>query len=340
MDLLPDEAQQEIIDATATFLDDAMPIGRLREGGRPAARPDDALLRQMGELGWFGLGLPEDLGGIGSSLAEEVLLFREIGRRVGSVQLLATVLATRVAAAGGDPVRAEALVAGAERAGWAEPIGAVSIANRSVEGRFQVFDGRDADCWIAADESGAVLLDPRASRAEEHPCLDEFTDLAHVAFEGAAPLARVGPEDALVERAAVLAASMLSGLAESARDQGAAYARERFQFGKPIGIFQAVKHPCADMAVRCEASWSQTCHAALALRDGREDAAFQVSAAKHLAGEAAQENAAANLQVHGGYGFTTEYDAHLLVKRAHVLRAIAGGSRHHLRRILAAPPQT
>ena len=130
---------------------------------------------------------------------------------------------------------------------------------------------------------------------------------------------------------------MLVGIAEAARDQAAAYAVERMQFGKPIGVFQAVKHRCADMAVRCEAGWSQTCYAALALRDGERDAAFQVSVAKHLAGEAAEENAAANVQIHGGYGYTTEYDAHVLVKRAQVLRALAGAPRWHLRRVLDAP---
>ena len=141
----------------------------------------------------------------------------------------------------------------------------------------------------------------------------------------------------LFDRAAVLSAAMLVGLAEAARDQGAAYAQERVQFGKPIGVFQAIKHPCADMAVRCEAAWSQTCYAALALRDGLGDAAFQVSAAKSLAGDAAKDNASANLQIHGGYGFTTEYDAHTLVKRTHVLNALAGTQRLHLRRVLEAP---
>ena len=339
MDLLPDEAQQEIIDATAAFLDDAMPIERLHGDGTAAARPDAAGLTQMAELGWFGLSLDEEQGGVGFTLVEEALLFRESGRRVGAVQLLATALAARVAVLAGDTERAEALIAGRQRAGWAEAIETATLGSE-VSGRFQVFAGAGADSWIAADETGAALLDPiTAATTEGIPCLDEFTDLHHASFANTAPLASVGAGDAIVDRAAVLAAAMSTGVAESARDQGATYAQERFQFGKPIGIFQAVKHPCADMAVRCEAAWSQTAYAALALRDGTEDAGFHVSCAKHLADEAARENAAANLQIHGGYGFTVEYDAHLFVKRAHVLAAMAGSSRRHLGRVLAAPAQ-
>ena len=336
MDLLPDESQQEIIDATAAFLEDAMPIERVRTGGAGAARPDDALLAQIAELGWFGLGLEEAAGGVGFSLVEEALLFREVGRRIGPLQLLATALAARVAVLGGDTARAEALLAGRARAGWAEAVGGATLGP-TVSGTFQVFDGEGTACWLAVGADGAVLIDPDSATAETKPCLDEFTTLQHASVEGAAALVSVGAEHGIAERAAVLSAALCCGVAESARDQAAAYAQERFQFGKPIGVFQAIKHPCADMAVRCEAAWSQTAYAALALRDGHEAGAFHASCAKHLAGEAAQENAAANLQVHGGYGFTTEYDAHLFVKRAHVLRSVAGDTRHHLARVLAAP---
>lgn len=340
MDLLPDEAQQEIIDQTAAFLAEAMPIDRLRSRDQAAGRPDDATWAQIAELGWLGLAIDEDRGGVGFTLAEEALLQREIGRCVGSVSLLATPLAAHVAAAAGNAALVGELIAGARRVGWAEsmePSGG-RPSTGSLSGAFQVFDGREASLWLAVDPGGAALIDPTtATGTEAKPCIDEFTSLDHVAFDGATPVATVGAEAGLFERAAGLSAAMLVGLAEAARDQGATYAQERVQFGKPIGVFQAIKHACADMAVRCEAAWSQTAYAALALRDGLEDAAFQTSTAKSLAGEAAKENAAANLQIHGGYGFTTEYDAHVLVKRTHVLNAIAGTPRSHLRRVLEAP---
>ena len=337
MDLLPDESQQEIIDQTSAFLDEAMPIDRMRAHGESAARPDAALLSQMAELGWFGLAIGEERGGIGFTLAEETLLFREIGKRIGSVGLLATAVAAHIADACGDVALLQKLIAGKLRVGWAEPFAALDLRD-SASGRFQVFDGGDADLWLAANPSGAALLAPEAATfREQKPCLDEFTELLHTQFIPTSASVTADAGCRIVERASVLAAAMLVGLAEAARDQATAYAQERFQFGKPIGVFQAIKHPCADMAVRCEAAWSQTCYAALALQGDQDDALFQVSAAKNLAGDAAKENAAANVQVHGGYGFTTEYDAHLLVKRTHVLNAIAGTPRWHLQRVLAAP---
>lgn len=345
MDLLPDEAQQEIIDQTAAFLDEAMPIERLRTRDETAGRPDDATWTQIAELGWFGLAIDESRGGVGFTLAEEALLFREVGRRVGSVSLLATSLAAHVAAVAGEDALLASLVAGEKRVGWAvlatpAPGSGMGELGPAITGQFQIFDGAPADLWLAVDERAAVLLDPSsAARSETKPCLDEFTALTHAELNDVTPvvLANTDAAAALFDRAAVLAASMLVGLAETARDMGAAYAKERVQFGKPIGVFQAIKHPCADMAVSCEAAWSQTCYAALALRDEYDDASFQVSAAKSLAGDAAKDNASANLQIHGGYGFTTEYDAHLLVKRAHVLNALAGTPRTHLRRVLEAP---
>jgi alkylation response protein AidB-like acyl-CoA dehydrogenase len=337
MDLLPNEAQQEIIDQTATFLDETMPIDRCRTGGVENARPDAQKLAQIAELGWFGLALPEDRGGIGFSLAEELLLHREIGRCAGSVGLLATTLAAHVADAGGDETLRDRIIAGEYLVGWAEPIDETDLSS-SISGRFQVFDGSEARLWLATTNSGAVLLDPSTTANRvERTCLDEFTQLLHVAFDRALPVVQISSSAAIFERAAVLAAASLVGLATTARDQSVRYAQERFQFGKPIGVFQAIKHPIADMAVRCEASWSQTCYAALALGDGHDDAAFQISAAKSLAADAASENAAMNVQVHGGYGFTTEYDAHVLVKRAHILNAIAGSPQWHLQRVLIAP---
>jgi alkylation response protein AidB-like acyl-CoA dehydrogenase len=349
MDLLPDEAQQEIIAQTAAFLDEAMPIERLRTRDKTAGRPDDATWSQIAELGWFGLAIDEAKGGVGFSLVEEALLFREVGRHVGSVSLLATSLAAHVAAAAGEDALLAALIAGEKRVGWASPStppsplsaassnGAADLGS-SITGRFQVFDGEPADLWLAVDERAAVLIDPSSAvRTDPKRCLDEFSALNHAELENVTTVALARADAVLFDRAAVLSAAMLVGLAEAARDQGAAYAKTRVQFGKPIGVFQAIKHPCADMAVRCEAAWSQTCYAALALRDGLGDAAFQVSAAKSLAGDAATENAAANLQIHGGYGFTTEYDAHTLVKRAHILNALAGTPRMHRRRVLDAP---
>lgn len=336
MDLLPDENQQEIIDATASFLDDQMPVSRLRDEDAAAVRHGEVLHAQMAELGWFGLGLSEADGGVGFTLVEEALLFREIGRRLGSTRVLASVIAAHVAAGAKDVARRDALIAGELSAAWAELQRGASLGD-VLDGPLLAFDASGADLLVVACDAGAVLVDRSSLRElRSVPCIDEHTELAEVTLARVAPVARVGAEAGLGLRASALVSAMLVGVAETARDQAVAYACEREQFGKPIGIFQAIKHRCADMAVRCEVAWTQTCYAALALRDGHADAPFQASAAKVLATQAAQENAAHNVQVYGGYGFTVEYDAHLLVKRAHVLDQVCGATRSHLGRVLEA----
>ena len=136
----------------------------------------------------------------------------------------------------------------------------------------------------------------------------------------------------------MLVAAVLVGVAEAARDDAVSYVKDRFQFGKPIGVFQAVKHPCADMAVACEAAWFQTTMAAIAMRDGLPDASFQAAAAKAVATRSAIRGAESDVQIHGGYGFTAEYDPHLFVKRAHVLDRLAGDTSRQLADVLAGSP--
>jgi len=103
----------------------------------------------------------------------------------------------------------------------------------------------------------------------------------------------------------------------------AGYAAIREQFGKAIGSFQGVKHPCADMAVRSAVARSQLYFAACAFDAGAADLAFHVGAAKRLADGAALDNARSNIQVHGGIGMTDAANPHLLLKRAHLLQFVA-----------------
>ena len=336
MDLLPDPEQREIVAATRTFLEAELPLSRLQSD--PGL--DDDTWRTLAELGWLGLGLDGERGGVGYGLAEETLLFVELGRFLLPTSLLAAALAARVASAAGDADTARAIVDGRRRVALAEArdTPAAAIGPR-VSGRFWMLDGAGAELLLVCDAGGGALLDAGAlGAAEPRPSLDEATGLAALESDGAEALAFVpAAAEPVWLRGALLASAMLVGIAEAARDAGSAYASERRQFGKPIGVFQAVKHRCADMAVRAEAARSLLLYAALALRDGRADAASQVSAAKARAGEAALENARANIQIHGGYGFTVEYDAHFYLKRCHVLNRVMGTPRDHLAALIAGP---
>jgi alkylation response protein AidB-like acyl-CoA dehydrogenase len=142
----------------------------------------------------------------------------------------------------------------------------------------------------------------------------------------------------LAARAQVLLAAALVGLAEHACDLAVEYAKVREQFGKPIGSFQAIKHRCADMAVRQRLAWYQTSLACLKLENGAPDAALHVASAKLLAAEAAHENGRACVQIHGGIGFQAECDAHWFLKRARVYDQAGGDIDRQAAVVLAAPP--
>jgi alkylation response protein AidB-like acyl-CoA dehydrogenase len=126
-------------------------------------------------------------------------------------------------------------------------------------------------------------------------------------------------------RLRLIDAAALAGISQAAVDMSVAYAGTRAQFGRPIGSFQAVKHHCANMVSAARRARDQTGFAAVAVDEGRDDAALQVECALFVAGLAALENAGKNIQIHGGMGFSDEADPHLLLKRAQVLTAIAGG---------------
>jgi alkylation response protein AidB-like acyl-CoA dehydrogenase len=139
----------------------------------------------------------------------------------------------------------------------------------------------------------------------------------------------------LHERALLLLGAFAVGIAEATRDMAVEYAKTREQFGRPIGSFQAIKHICADMAIRCEAAACQTTFASLVLAEGHDGAAFHATSSKLVAAAAAVKNASQNIQVHGAIGFTAEADPHLFLKRAHVIERLWSDSRRCRDRLLS-----
>jgi alkylation response protein AidB-like acyl-CoA dehydrogenase len=139
-------------------------------------------------------------------------------------------------------------------------------------------------------------------------------------------------------RGLALASAVLVGISQAVTELAVEHAKNRVQFGRPIGVNQAIKHACVDMAVSTEAALQQTLFGAISLRSGRTDAEFQVLAAKVVAGRAAIDNAAHCIQIHGGMGYTDEHNAHLYLKRAHVLDHFFCDSRVSLSALLAADP--
>jgi alkylation response protein AidB-like acyl-CoA dehydrogenase len=285
MDLTPNADQEALRSATADWCRDNMPLDQAR--ARPAG-----LWQQLEEMGWTGMTTPA----MGLDHATEALIFAELGRFLAPIGLLSTAVSAR----------------------WMDSNAKVALAIPS-DKTVRVIDPQDcvSALGVWGDRAGIIKL-PMG--------LD-----AQIGLDLSAPFATIplALEPNLLDDTCaalhlqLLAAAYAVGCADSARDMAASYAKIREQFDRPIGWFQALKHLCSDLAVRCEVARSQLCYAACALDSNDADVKFHIAAAKRLADQAAMENARANIQVHGGIGMTDEATPHLCLKRAHLLSFIA-----------------
>jgi acyl-CoA dehydrogenase len=295
-------------------------------------------------LGFFALGLPEALGGAGYAITEEMVLFEELGRVLAPGPWLGSVLAAHALADADGRAREalERVVAGEVRAAacidaWG---GALSLRGDRIAGtRDGVLSAGLADAFLVVDDAG-VLFVPKcdAVAVAAAPSLDATNPVGTVTFRDAPciVLSRDGAAVSDLRRAAtVLACADAVGGTARTVEMSVEYSKVRHQFGKPIGSFQAVKHRCADMAVRAEVARSATIYATVSVRDDARDADYQVAVAKILAANAYVQNSADNVQNHGGMGFTWECDAHLYVKRARAFDTTLGPRRAQLDALVA-----
>lgn len=319
MYLAPDGDEIEIANAAADFLADALSIERLHHTDSADLKPD--LRKSLGEMGWYALAVPEALGGSGLSAIEHVLFFREAGRQCAPVDLLSQCLAANAIA---DADLRQAVIAGE-----------TGVA-------LLVTDGQGYRLFGSPEASHALLVGPEETHlyalagvaTEPRPALDPANSIRVLAQLPVPLESRQGAD--IWQLGQLGTSAMLVGIAEAALDLIVEYAKVRETFGRKIGTYQAVRHPCADMAVRVEAARAQLWYAATALKEGRADALAHLDAAKHLANHAANANADANIQLHGGIGVTDEHDAHLLMKHALVLARLFGSKRGLLSRLLNA----
>jgi alkylation response protein AidB-like acyl-CoA dehydrogenase len=319
MYLAPDGDEIEIADAAAGFLADAMPIDRLH---LPDSADMNAALRQrLGEMGWFALAVPESGGGSGLSAVEHALFFREVGRQCGPIDILAQCLAANAIT---DPQLRRDVIAGDRGI-------ALLVADGS---SYRLLGNGEADHALLVSPGGAELLPLAGIDTAARPALDPANSMHRVA---ALPASAESVSGSHIWRLGQVGVSaMLVGIAEASLDLIVEYAKVRETFGRKIGTWQAVRHPCADMAVRVEAARAQLWYAAAAIKEERGDAEIHLDAAKHLANQAALANADTSIQLHGGIGVTDEHNAHLLLKHALVLSRLFGSKRGLLARLLNA----
>lgn len=338
IDLQPSSEQEQIVRSVTDFLANELPLERLRSPLDARPNEDGSKWTALGSLGLFGLGLAESLGGVGYGLAEEVLVFREFGRFLVSPAALSSVLGARVAAHSGRPDLISSIASGEMRLGLAVPF-EYGAQQPPLDGEYYLIDGSGLDWWLTWNDAGAALIPGAAFTAiEEVASIDWTVSLARARLAHCAPDLWVRSDvDEIAQRASLLAAAMLTGVAESAVADSVEYVKARHQFGQPLGAFQSVKHRCADMATRAGAAWCQTLFAALMLQQGSADSAFQIAAAKIVATDVALRNAAADIQNLGGMGFTSEQNPHLFLKRAHLLDRIGGDLTWHQERLMAMP---
>lgn len=329
MDLLLTDEQEGLRDAFGKGIAKELPLERLHGAQRQAL--DDAALLTFADLGWLRMSMPEEWGGLGLTYAEEVLLFRELGRNLGPLSLLAGVLAARVAAGSGQMDLAESILNG-EAVGLVVPEPTAEAAFGGA-GRVRLLSTGKCEKGVLVLPETAILLDVSQLEGSTSPCLDD-TLAMHCFDAGEARVVAQADGPGLWRHGLLLAAAMFVGQAEGARNMILDYAKVRETFGRPIGAYQAVRHPIAEMTARAEHARCQIYYAALALGMDRADAAMQVAAARAVAQDAARKNADVNIQLHGAVGITSELSAHLFLKRGIVLSNLFGRKKAALHQVL------
>jgi alkylation response protein AidB-like acyl-CoA dehydrogenase len=335
VNLLPGTEQLEIISAAGDFLAKRLPVERIRAERGAEISVSQQLWREGAEMGLLTLGLDEESGGSGRPFDDEVLLFIELGKRLAPGPFLACTLAARVAARCGDAALAEQIGSGRALVALAVLRGDGEV--RPVKGTFDLFEPAGASYALVVARDGAALVDiDDLGSSTRVDSTDPGTRIASVTVESAEPLHWLPANNEWIwARATVLSAAYLTGLAAASAAAAVEHAKTREQFGKPIGVHQAIKHTCVDMEIAAEAAQAQTLFAAIALAGGRADALLQVLSAATVAGSAAVDNAAAGIHVFGGMGYTFENDMHLYLKRAHVFRHFFGEPTELLAELLA-----
>lgn len=291
------------------------------------------------ELGLSGIGIPESAGGAGLGLVELAIIAEAAGAQVAALPMLGSLaMAAQAIAAGGSAGQQAAhlpgLLSGEVIAGYVHHSGLTSDGNALTGEAGFVAHGASAQVLVITSNTGAWIIPANAPGVTVTPLttMDQTRPYARVTLAGAAgePLADAGAAIAAAHRAGfvTLAAEALGG-AQACLDRTVEYAKERVQFGRPIGSFQAYKHRLADMMIEVEQARSAVYWAACTVDEGSGDAAMALHAAKSFATDTFFRCAGDMIQLHGGIGFTWEHDAHIFFKRARSLQAMLGNGNWH-----------
>jgi alkylation response protein AidB-like acyl-CoA dehydrogenase len=363
--------EQEILRAEVRkFLDANAPLDEVRRMMETPDGHSPDLWREMARLGWLGLLVPEALGGAGLGWVDLTVVLEECGRTLFPSPLLASTLAVLALRENGTPEQQEhwlpAIADGSrlfttallEASDTLSPDGVQLRAERSADGwslhgeKLFVPDACSATDFIVSARCGeepdsiALLVverDAPGLAVEAMPCMDATKRLGRLRLDGVrVPDANLlaAPQRAgwaavarLLDHAAAAVTAEAIGAAEGVHALTVQYAAQRIQFGAPIGRFQGVKHPLAEMYVDIESFKSLLYYAAWCLDESPDEAPLYVSMAKAYASDAFTRIGIDAIELHGALGYTWEYDAQLYLKRSKWAKTAYGGSDHHYDRV-------
>ncbi|SDF50883.1 Acyl-CoA dehydrogenase [Blastococcus aurantiacus] len=348
MTLIDTDDQRDLASSVKRFVAGQAPMSAVRKTIASEASFDPEVWRRLSQdLGVAGLAIPEEYGGAGASWAELVVALRELGAGLVPTPLLATsVLATgTLLALDDEEARREWLPRFAEgtaigtlavsegpRREWPVADSAVVVADGALTGtKTAVLNAADADVLLVTTAEGVFLVEKGApgltiTRVES---LDLTRGIANVSFEGTPGRLLAGDAAAAIEKVADLAnlalAAEQAAATKACLDMTTEYAKIRYSFGQPIGIYQGVKHPLADIYTDWALTDAAVRKASESLAEGSPTASLDAASARLLASSGYVEAAKMTMLLHGGIGFTWEHDAHLYYRNAITGNVLLGG---------------
>ena len=315
------EEQQELAATVRSLLTKRADPAAVRAAMVSESGYDEDLWRTLCEqIGVAALGIPEKYDGAGFTLFESLVALEEIGRSLAPSPLLASLVAAEALLAGGDDDAKQRLL---------PRIAAGEVATLSLDDGPTLFADQ-ATVLLAVRGDDLLELDPSSSDPRWLPSMDQTNRFGSLDAAQGTPVGNGAAARARAELVgAVGVAALQAGCAARALEMTVGYSKERVQFGRPIGSFQALKHRMADLLVLVEMCRSASWAASYAVSVGADHAEQLAHVAKSYCSDALDKIAAETVQLHGGIAITWEHDAQLVFKRAHALSQQFGQAHRH-----------
>jgi alkylation response protein AidB-like acyl-CoA dehydrogenase len=312
--------QRAIKETARDLLAKRFKLEKLRELAESKTYADDAW-SEVSELGWPGIFIAEENGGQGLGVLELVILLEELGYVLAPLPFLSNAAAGLILQDAGATDRLEGVASGEQR-------GTVGVVK---DGRAALVpDADEADFIVLLDGTDATLIERGDAQVETIDAIDPTRRYASVTANGGESLGDVSRGRDMI---ALAVAAELVGISQRVLEMAVEYAKDRKQFDRPIGAYQAVSHACAEMLKQVEGARSLVYYAGWAADAAPDEFSLAASMAKAYASDAGWNVSASALQVHGGIGFTWEHDLHWFLKRAKTDGVLYGSSRDHRERV-------